>query len=184
MTRTGPTIGDALMAFRRSNRIPADEHLQRSWTCRLGGCTLRLPNFAWRRRAILAHDLHHVLTGYPCTLRGESCVAAWEFGAGGMPHRAASLFCMPLVLWGMATAPSATWLAFRRGRRARSLHALDRLDHIVAAPLRSASTLVAEDFRRNRPASDGLCLGLLLLQAAAVILLPGAALLLVWSAAS
>jgi hypothetical protein len=131
-----------------------------------------LPNFAWRRRALLAHDLHHLLTGYPCTLRGECCIAAWEFGAGKMPHWAASAFCMPLILLGLVTSPSATWRAFCRGRRGRSLHGLERLDHIVAAPLQAASTVVAQGGRRSTAGADRLRFGLLLLQAAGISMLP------------
>lgn len=83
---------------------------------------MRLPNFAWRRRAILAHDLHHMLTGYPCTLRGEFQIAAWEFGAGPMPHWAAALFCLPLIAAGLLWSPRRMVRAFRAGRHAHSLH--------------------------------------------------------------
>jgi hypothetical protein len=99
------TVAEALAAFRMANAIANDESLQPSWTCRLGPVTLRLPNFRWRRKAILAHDLHHVLTGYPCTMRGECQMAAWEFGAGRMPHWGATMFCFPLVLVGLFWAP-------------------------------------------------------------------------------
>jgi hypothetical protein len=129
------TVGQALTEFRLANGLAADEYLRRSWTCKIGRFTIRLPNFAWRRDAILAHDLHHLLTGYPCTLRGECHMAAWEFGAGPMPHWAASLFCLPLIPWGLIWWPRSTWRAFLRGRRSQSLHAAECLDHFLRAPL-------------------------------------------------
>ena len=129
------TVGEALAAFRLANGLATDESLRRSWTCKLGSLTLRLPNFAWRRKAILAHDLHHLLTGYPCTLRGECQMAAWEFGAGPMPHWAASLFCLPLIPWGLIWWPRSTWHAFIRGRRSQSLHGAASLDRFLLAPL-------------------------------------------------
>jgi hypothetical protein len=50
----------------------------------------------WRRDAITRHDLHHILTGYSCTMTREMQMAAWEFAAGRYRHWAATLFCLPL----------------------------------------------------------------------------------------
>jgi hypothetical protein len=93
------------------------------WPCAIGPLTLHVPNFHWRRRAIRAHDLHHAMTGYPMTMRGECQLAAWEFGAGRYPHWAASLFCAPLVLAGFLWSPRAIWRAWRAGRASQSLYA-------------------------------------------------------------
>jgi hypothetical protein len=133
-----PKLGEALAAFRQAHGLPADETANASWTCRLGPITLRLPNFAWRRDAILAHDLHYVLTGYPCTLGGECQMAAWEFGAGRMPHWGAVLFCLPLVPLGLIAAPRRTVAAFRDGRRSSSLHESKAIGRLLAAPLPAA----------------------------------------------
>ena len=133
------TLRDALAAFRRANGLPADETAHASWTCRLGPLTLRLPSFAWRRQAILAHDLHHVLTGYPCTLGGECRMAAWEFAAGRMPHWGAALFCLPLVPLGFFWQPRRMVRAFRSGRRSSSLHGSAAIDRLLATPLSKAS---------------------------------------------
>jgi ubiquinone biosynthesis protein Coq4 len=129
------TLREALARFRRANGLSPDEATQPSWTCRLGPLTLRLPNVAWRRRAIEAHDLHHVLTGTPCTLRGECRMAAWEFAAGGMPHRGAAAFCLPLVLLGTLIAPRATWRAYAAGRRMRNLHGVEIGDDLLDLPV-------------------------------------------------
>ncbi len=67
----GPTVGEALAEFRRVNGLADDEAMHSSWMCRIGPIGVRVPNFEWRRQAILAHDLHHVLTGLPCGMRGE-----------------------------------------------------------------------------------------------------------------
>ena len=99
-----------------------DEAEAGSWTCPVGPLTLRLPNFGWRRRALAAHDLHHLMTGYPMTMRGEFQMAAWEFGAGRYPHWGASLMCAPLILAGLFWSPAAILRAWRAGRRSRSLY--------------------------------------------------------------
>jgi hypothetical protein len=93
-----------------------------SWTCAIGPLTLRLPNFGWRRRALRAHDLHHLMTGYPMTMRGEFQMAAWEIGAGRYPHWGATMMCAPLILAGLFWSPKATWRAWRAGRGSRSLY--------------------------------------------------------------
>jgi len=110
---------DALALLRGAG---TDEAEAGSWTCRVGPLTLRLPNFGWRRRALAAHDLHHLMTGYPMTMRGEFQMAAWEFGAGRYPHWGASLMCAPLILAGLLWSPAAIRSAWRAGRRSRSLY--------------------------------------------------------------
>lgn len=139
--------GDVLAAFRQANGIPEDEATRASWTCRIGPFTLRLPNFHWRKKAILAHDLHHVLTGYPCTMRGECQVAAWEFGAGAMPHWGARMFCLPLVLLGVLWSPRRIWRAFASGRQAKSLHSVDVAPHLAG----SMSELRMTVYQSRRP---------------------------------
>jgi hypothetical protein len=134
----GPTVGEALIEFRKANGLTADEASNSRWTCRLGPISVRLPNFEWRRRAILAHDLHHVLTGIPCGLRGEMQMAAWEFGAGPMPHWGATLFCLPLVVAGLFWTPRRVLRAFLAGRRSRSLHGSQAIDDLLATPLHVA----------------------------------------------
>jgi hypothetical protein len=118
--RPGPRLSRAaaLALLRQSSE---DEGLAH-WSCAVGPLTLRFPNFAWRRRALAAHDLHHLMTGYPMTMRGEFQLAAWEFGAGRYPHWGATLFCAPLILAGLIWSPVAIRRAWRSGRRSRSLY--------------------------------------------------------------
>jgi hypothetical protein len=61
------------------------------------------------RAAIQRHDLHHILTGYPFTMRGEFQVATWEFAAGRYPHWGATLLLLPLVVMGLFWSPTAIW---------------------------------------------------------------------------
>ncbi len=165
------TLREALAAFRRANGLPADETAHASWTCRIGTLTLRLPNFAWRRQAILAHDLHHVLAGYPCTVGGECQMAAWEFAAGRMPHWGAALFCLPLVPLGLFWQPRRMLRALRSGRRSYSLHASNAPDRLLATPLLKARLEVV-GARVERSWPDRVRFALFILQAAAVVMVP------------
>ena len=173
-----PTLRAALTAFRAANGLSTREAEQPTWACRLGPFTLRFPNFAWRRRAIEAHDLHHVLTGTPCTLRGECRMAAWEFAAGRMPHWGAAAFCLPLVLFGALAAPQTTWRAFLAGRCARSLHGVTLDADILDAPLPAARVSVHACQSDTNAWRARLAFALLLTKAAALVTVPFAALIL------
>lgn len=116
------TVGDALRSHYKENGIDPDEIARPTWNCQLGPLTLRLPNTRWRREAVSRHDLHHVLTGIPCTPKGECQMAAWEFAAGPFPNLFATMFCLPLVLLGAVWAPKLTFEAFLLGRRGPSLY--------------------------------------------------------------
>lgn len=109
---------EALVALHRSNAADTPDN----WTCPIGPITFRFPNFKWRRRALAAHDLHHLMTGYPMTMRGEFQLAAWEWGAGRFPHWGAILFCLPLIIAGLMWSPSRMHKAWQRGRRSRTLY--------------------------------------------------------------
>ena len=134
----GPTVGEALIEFRKANGLTAGEVSDLWWSCRLGPVSIRLPNFKWRRRALLAHDLHHVLTGYPCSMYGEFQMAAWEFGAGPMPHWGATMFCLPLVVAGLFLTPRRVVRAFLAGKHSRSLHKSDAIEALLTTPLHVA----------------------------------------------
>ena len=167
-----PSVGEALDAFRHAHGLAADEQERRSWTCRLGPLTLRLPNWHWRRRAILAHDLHHVLTGIPCTLAGECQMAAWELGAGPMPHWGARLFCQPLVLIGLLWTPRRVWRAYLAGRRSQTLHRTGVTPGLLATPLGLACTAFHIPFNVRAKLADRIRFAILISGAAAMLLAP------------
>jgi hypothetical protein len=141
------TAAEALGRFRHENGLRHDEHALPFWRIGIGAVQFLLPNFAWRRRAIAAHDLHHLLTGYPCTVAGEVQIAAWEFGAGRYPHWGATLFCLPLVIAGLLWMPGDVLAAFRRGRSQRSLYDGAILESLADLPLSAARAWVVSGTR-------------------------------------
>jgi hypothetical protein len=173
LTALPPTLGDALSRFRQSNGLSADEAAHATWSCRLGPATLALPNFAWRRKAIEAHDLHHVLTGYPCSMPGEFQMASWEFGAGRMPHPAATLFCLPLVAAGLFWSPRKIFQAFAAGRRSHSFHGAVITEHLLATPLPEVHAHLAAARHHAEKGPDLAWFVLLVMQSVLILLLPG-----------
>jgi len=124
--QTGPeavTAAEALAAFHSAHGLPPDGGSgARRWNIVLGPLRVPVPNFSWRSQALPVHDLHHLLTGYPCTPTGEFEMAAWEFAAGRYPHACATAFCLPLVGFGSLLRPRRTCAAFLRGRASRTLY--------------------------------------------------------------
>jgi hypothetical protein len=116
------TVATAMAKFRQKHELPRDYAAANRFTVAIGFLSINLPNFQWRKRAIIAHDLHHIVTGHPCTMRGECLVASWEFGAGRLRHVGATAFCLPLVLLGLLLAPVKTWKSFKEGYNSSSLH--------------------------------------------------------------
>jgi len=113
-------LKDRLSDFRAAHDL-ADPTAPK-WRLRIGPLTMTLRNFAWRQAAIDAHDTHHLITGYPLTMRGEIQLAAWEWGAGRYPDWRATAFCTPLIVLGAVIMPRRTLLAFRAGRNTQSLY--------------------------------------------------------------
>lgn len=106
----------AVARFRCQNGLATDEATRTVWLATLGYLIVPLPNFSWRREAIDRHDAHHVLTGYPVTVKGELCVAAWELGVRCYASLGARLLCAGLMMIGMLIDTRGTLNAYRRGR--------------------------------------------------------------------
>jgi hypothetical protein len=90
-----------------------------------------LPNTKQRVRSVRFHDLHHVLTGYDTTWRGEGEIAAWELASGCRDHWAAWVLNFWAAVVGMLVAPRALWRAAQRGRASRNLYAREWDDALL-----------------------------------------------------
>jgi hypothetical protein len=177
----GMTLRQARSVFHTVYGMPVDGgYTARWWSMRLGWFSLLLPNFKWRRCAVPYHDLHHILTGYPCSPAGEMQMAAWEFAAGRYPHPLATAFCLPLVGTGAVLFPRRTFAAFLLGRRSATLYRRqidpDLLNTRVCAlrkrqlPREAHATTIA----------DRAAYLVLVLSSIALMLLPITAALLMW----
>lgn len=140
------TVGDAVagMPFGRDHFF-APESSSKWWYFRVLGLKIYCYNFNWRKRALFTHDLHHVVTGYPCTMKGEMQVATWEFAAGRFPNIFSNLFCLPLVAAGTLLIPRKTFKAFQSGQKSRSLFALNIGREVRNWPLEKLKALTVQD---------------------------------------
>ena len=140
------TVAEALQSHYAASGLPRDGgRSAEQWTLELGPLRVRLNNFAWRRRALQDHDVHHLLTGYARTPAGELEIAAWEFAAGRFPNLFSTLFCLPLVSIGALVIPRRSFAAFARGRRSRTLYGTPMSAELLALPLREVRRRLVAD---------------------------------------
>lgn len=123
----GLLVQDALAAMLAARGIPADSGASLRWVrVRWLGVPIVFPNFAARREILWTHDVHHLLTGYETTWRGEAEIGAFEIATSCKRYWAAWMFNTGGFLFGLAIAPRRTWRAFVRGRRCRNFYGAER----------------------------------------------------------
>lgn len=117
-------IGDALTRHYLAHGLPPDGGASDPWfRVRIGPVTLRLPNPPARRRAVLFHDVNHIVTGYNTTFgEGEMTIAGFEVGAGCGRFGIAWYINLSMLALGVLTSPRAAFAAFVRGRRSASIY--------------------------------------------------------------
>ncbi len=81
------------------------------------------PNFDARRRAVIKHDIHHLVTGYAASsISGESEISAWEIASGCKKYWPAFLIDTSGVMIGLPINFIGILKAFSRGRKTRNLY--------------------------------------------------------------
>jgi hypothetical protein len=83
---------------------------------------LYFPNFKARKIAVLKHDIHHIVTGYRSTFKGETEIGAWEIGSGCRKYWAAWILDISSVMTGILFNPWKIVKAYARGRRTKNLY--------------------------------------------------------------
>lgn len=101
----------------------------------LGPVPIVFPNSAARVRAVRYHDLHHVLTGYATTMKGETEIAAWELASGCRSMAAAWVLNLLGMALGLVIDRRALFAAFVRGRHSHNLYEGEDLDDLLGRPL-------------------------------------------------
>lgn len=103
---------------------------------------LYFPNFDARRKAVVRHDIHHLITEYPADIKGESEISAWEIASGCKKYWAAFLIDISGVMVGI---PFNLWnvlKAFSRGRRTKNMYH----DHI---PMEEALEMSLNELQKH-----------------------------------
>lgn len=132
------TVRAALAQLLAARGMPADSGVAQRWVrVRLLGVPVVFPNFAARRRVLVAHDVHHLLTGYDVTWTGEGEIGAWELRTGCRRLWAAWMFNGGGFLFGLVIAPRRTFRAFVRARACTNFYGADAA-RVSALPVGAA----------------------------------------------
>ena len=117
-------VADLRAAYFEANAFGVDGGYGERWVLLEFG-PLRLPiyNSAARKKAVPIHDLHHLITGYPTTPKGEAEIASWELAAGTHDKWFALLINLPALLYGLVLWPKDTLAAWRHGSQVTGLYA-------------------------------------------------------------
>lgn len=119
-----PTPRDLLHSFYMENDFGMDGGMSSSSVKILLTPKIHIyfPNFKARRKAVVKHDIHHLLTGYNTDLKGESEISAWEIGSGCKKYWAAFLLDTSGLMLGLLINFKGVSQAFSRGRKTHSLY--------------------------------------------------------------
>jgi hypothetical protein len=132
----GLSLGEARTRYFVDNGFGAQGNYDERWVkVSLGPVPFAFPNSAARVKAVRYHDLHHVLTGYATTLKGESEIAAWELGSGCRSMVAAWVLNLLAMALGLVIDRKALRAAFVRGRYSDNLYEGEDLDALLGRPL-------------------------------------------------
>lgn len=125
-------VAEALAEYRAGRGIPADGGSSARWVrVRFLGMPVWFPNFEARRCILFPHDVHHLLTGYETSWRGEAEIGGFELASGCRRFWAAWMFNSGGFLFGLVIAPQRMFRAFVHGRRCRNFYGAD--ERAVAA---------------------------------------------------
>lgn len=117
-----PTLGDLRAAHFARSGFSADDYGARWARFPVGPLSFVIPNWPGRGRSLSVHDLHHALTHYDTSLRGEAETAAWELARGCRWHPIAWVLQPQALAFGLFACPRRTWRAFVRGRGGANLY--------------------------------------------------------------
>ena len=86
------------------------------------GFSFYIPNFDARKKIVVKHDIHHLVTGYSAFMKGETEISAWELSTGCSQNWVAFTINMYGMMSGVLFNPMGIWRAWLRGRRSRNLY--------------------------------------------------------------
>jgi hypothetical protein len=118
------TPREILQAFYAENHLDSDGGQSKPYVKieLTSGFHFYFPNFDERRRAVIKHDIHHLITGYETTMAGESEISAWEIASGCKSYWAAFFIDTSGLMMGFLLFFPRVLKAFARGRKTGNLY--------------------------------------------------------------
>ena len=154
MTNDQQKVGEALEEYFEKYGLGKDGGLDKLWgKVKVGNFYFPIPNPDSRKRALVCHDIHHLVTGYSAEWIGEFRISAWEVGSGCTDFYAAWVLDLGLMALGIWIYPKVVFKAFVRGKRSKNLyHCLlkpEEAKQMTIAQLRDFLTIPAVDYENS-----------------------------------
>ena len=138
MTNDHQLVGEALEEYFEKYGLGKDGGLNKSWgKVKVGNFYFPIPNPDARKRALVCHDIHHLVTGYTAEWQGEASIAAWEVASGCNDFYAAWVLDLGLMALGIWIFPKEVFKGFVRGMRSQNLY------HYVLKPEEAKKMTIA-----------------------------------------
>ena len=127
------TTKDALLAYLVEQHLRDEGDTSEAWfrdnwyRLNVGGHKLPVfPLLFGLKRSLLLHDVHHLISGYDISWRGELALAGWELGSGGCGWHLFFWFDRVIFfLLALLLMPASTLKALRRGLKSHNLYRLN-----------------------------------------------------------
>lgn len=118
---------------------------------KMGPVFIPLPNTKARVDAVKLHDIHHLLTGYPATLRGEAEIGGWEIASGCGKYYAAWILNFGSLFYGLFFFPRPVYNAFMQGRKCKTnlYHNVRYDDDLLNQTVGELRNLLIDDLQKN-----------------------------------
>ncbi len=147
-------IGEALDVFFKQYNLGEEGGLYEDWAwLDFKFFRLPIPNTASRKRALIYHDIHHLVTGYKSDLQGEAEIGAWEISSGCGDFTAAWVLDTGSFLMGACFFPLKTFRAFMRGKRTLNLYNNNAYtkEQLRAMQIGEIQKILLLDIEHNQP---------------------------------
>jgi hypothetical protein len=109
------TILDELKLYWEKHNLPKDGGVKDKFNeAKIGNFSFKYPNLDGK--ALILHDINHLLTGYHTNWKGECEVSAWELASGGRKgYPRTWIYPISLFVLGIFICPFRTLKAFQKG---------------------------------------------------------------------
>lgn len=109
--------------FYIDHNLGEDGGINKSWAkIKVGRFYIPFPNTKVRKKVLVFHDIHHVVTGYDSNWKGEVSIGAWEIATGCDKNYMTWILNLYAMVVGLFLYPKSTFNAFIRGKRTRNLY--------------------------------------------------------------
>lgn len=109
------TILTELKDYWKSQNLPFDGGVKQKFnSAKIGNFSFKYPNLDGK--ALILHDINHLITNYKTNWKGECEVSAWELASGGRKGYSKTwIYPISLTVLGLFICPTRTYEAFKNG---------------------------------------------------------------------